>query len=231
MLQKLLEYQASDKKLRDIKSEVNSSECAKTLSKSKKFLTSVDSMVAKLDSLSLQVLTDYEAVKETYNENEGQISKYADMIGECEDEKELDYLSNKVNVLAVLVKELKAKLEKIEKKMNDVRAKYNELKQNTKQAQVEYNESRVKYEELKNERLAEISKIEEDMKKLEKDIDKEILTKYNTLKKDIFPVIVKLNGDSCSGCGMQLPQSSMGDLKVKNVIQCSECGRMIYKED
>jgi len=85
----------------------------------------------------------------------------------------------------------------------------------------EYKAASVKLEELKAKVLAE-----------SKGIDKELLDKYNTIKKHSSPPITKINQGRCGGCNMQLPAADMNKIRTgAPFVECENCGRIIMVTD
>ena len=85
----------------------------------------------------------------------------------------------------------------------------------------EYKAASVKLEELKAKVLAE-----------SKGIDKELLDKYNTIKKHSSPPITKINQGRCGGCNMQLPAADMNKIRTgAPFVECENCGRIIMVAD
>lgn len=62
-----------------------------------------------------------------------------------------------------------------------------------------------------------------------KEIDTNLLNRYNVLRKIKGSGIVRVQKQVCSGCNMHIPTSLGGKLKNKNeIIYCESCGRILY---
>ncbi|MBP5352464.1 MAG: hypothetical protein J6Y91_01700 [Alphaproteobacteria bacterium] len=73
--------------------------------------------------------------------------------------------------------------------------------------------------EIANNELAEI----------EKTVDAELVARYKDKRgKKIFPVIYAARDNVCGACNMELPKSVLSRLKGGEVIECDQCGRLLY---
>ena len=69
-----------------------------------------------------------------------------------------------------------------------------------------------------------------ELKTLSADIEPEVLKKYEIKRSErIFPIICALNGDRCSKCGMELSLVGKEKIATKEVIECENCHRFLYK--
>lgn len=65
-----------------------------------------------------------------------------------------------------------------------------------------------------------------------KNVDPKLLERYNEIRPHVIPPVVKLNGNQCGGCNMSLPSADLATLNQGiNIMECSNCGRLIIKED
>ena len=47
----------------------------------------------------------------------------------------------------------------------------------------------------------------------------------------IYPVLYEVKGNVCGACRMELSMSTMNKLKGGAVVDCDQCGRMLYFEE
>ena len=94
------------------------------------------------------------------------------------------------------------------------KAEYDELK---KVYEVEFKEAQVKLAELKARAEAE-----------SKTVDPEALARYRQIKQHAMPPMAKINGDRCGGCNMTLPAAVLGRLNGGQIVECDNCGRMLF---
>ena len=89
----------------------------------------------------------------------------------------------------------------------------------------------VKYKEYKNGKLAEMDAVKAELKKLAKDINPEVMKRYETKRSErIFPIICAVKNDRCSKCGMELSIVGKEKLASGQALECDNCHRILYKE-
>ncbi|MGN0818397.1 MAG: hypothetical protein ACI4L9_05440 [Candidatus Coproplasma sp.] len=85
------------------------------------------------------------------------------------------------------------------------------------------------FQDYKKSRQDEITQITSEMEDIAREIDPEILKKYQAKRSErIFPIICKLNGDRCSKCGIELSIAGKEAASSGKVIECENCHRFLY---
>ena len=229
MMDKLLAYQAADANLKEIEKMLAGSEEKKKAMSAKKYLEGVDENVNKLDLKASELISLYEnATKEQIKLKEQQ-TEISEALKTVEDEKEAGYLIKKVEELIAKIKSLGAKAIKISEEIQAVLKEYSSIKKTTQAAQVQYKENAAKYNELKDSVKDKKASIEAELEALKKDVDVKLMERY--LKKranKIYPVLYEVKGGICGACRMELSMLDMNKLKNGEVIDCDQCGRMLY---
>lgn len=229
MIQKLLAYQTADAKLKDIEKMLNGSEEKKKAMNAKKYLEGVEENVNKLDLKASELASIYEnATKEQLKLKEQQ-AEITDALNSVEDEKEVVYLIKKAEELISKIKALGAKANKIHEEIQAVLKEYSNIKKTTQAAQAQYKENATKYNELKESVKDSKEGVEKELEQLKNQVDSALMERY--LKKranKIYPVLYEVKGGICGACRMELSMLDMNKLKNGEVIDCDQCGRMLY---
>ena len=59
-------------------------------------------------------------------------------------------------------------------------------------------------------------------------IDKQLLEKYQIIKRHSTPPITRIRDGRCGGCNMQLPAADMNKIRTgEPFVECENCGRII----
>jgi len=141
-------------------------------------------------------------------------------------EKEIGSLKADISVLE----------EEIINMLDDVEATRKELSKNKTVYEREKSiieTEKKKMEQQKTVLEADLKKIEDQRKEFSKNIDKNILTKYEKilLAKGGL-ALVPIIDDACSGCNMSLPPQVINEVKMKNdIIFCGQCTRILYSKE
>ena len=80
---------------------------------------------------------------------------------------------------------------------------------------------------VKDEKLAVETKLEELKAKVEPSLMERYLKKRAN---KIYPVLYELRGNVCGACNMELSMAELNKLKNGEVIDCEQCGRLIYQK-
>ena len=230
MIESLLNYQAADAKLRKIEKTLSESEERKKAMSAKKYLEGVEENVNKLDVRASELIAAYEnATSEQIKlkEQEGVLIESLDSVA---DEKEAAYLIKKAEELVGKIKALGAAASKISEEIQAIIKEYSNIKNTTKAARAQYSENVEKYNALKESVKTEKESVEKELEALKAKVDGALMDRY--LKKragKIYPVLYEVRGDVCGACNMQLPMSEMNRLKNGEIIDCDQCGRLLYQ--
>ena len=78
----------------------------------------------------------------------------------------------------------------------------------------------------------DLAKTEEGIENLQKEIPKELLTKYNTIRECKGVAVVKIQGGVCFGCKMKVSAMTIDDISNGvEIVYCDNCRRILYWED
>lgn len=233
MIEQLLKYQQVDAGLRKIEVELSGSEARKKAVSAKKFLESVDETVNKLDVKAAELAHIYENLQNESKVLSDQHEEFTGALEHAEDENALNYLAKKADELYVKVKNLSQEAAKVADSMQAVYKEYAAVRSNIKAAQVQYTENGKIFNDLKASRQEERSRIEDELKELEKAVEPELMERYKVKRANkIFPIVYEINtvGKShfCGYCNMELPMTVKPKLNNGEVIECDNCNRLLF---
>ena len=94
----------------------------------------------------------------------------------------------------------------------------------------EYEKQKVEYEEEYKEQMKALDEKRHIAQEKGKDIEAQLMERYQTIKKHCVPPVAKLVNGQCGGCFMSLPSATLRNLKAgTKLIECESCGRMIIQ--
>lgn len=231
MINELLNYQAIDADLKKIENELLESPERKKAVSAKKYLDGVEESVNKLDDKAKMLSDEYQAqlsLLETFKEQEQELIL---ALSSVSDQNQAEYLIKTAEKLIAQIKKINAEIATLSQSVQAVMKEYVGIKQNTKAAQAQYNENGKKYNELKASKQAEKEQVEKKLNELKAKIDPKLMELY--LKKranKIYPVVYEVTGEVCGACNMSLSLSELNKLKNGDVIECDQCGRILYRK-
>ena len=231
MIEQLLAYQEADKKLKEIEKTLSESPERKKALNAKKYIDGVEESVQKLDSRAAELASAFEKAASDQAKLKEQETELNNSLEDLGDEKGAEYLIKKADELVSKIKELEERIAKISSEIQGLLKEYEGIKQTTKKAQLQYNENAPKYKALKDSVQVEATKIKEELEDLAKKVDPELLKRYQAKRADkMYPIVFATRGNHCGACNMELHSAALGKLKKGEVIDCDQCGRMLYQK-
>jgi predicted nucleic acid-binding Zn-ribbon protein len=104
-----------------------------------------------------------------------------------------------------------------------------ELKKKLGKAKDEYVELKTSFEQETAQAEAEIKRLKEQSDALSKSVDKALLRRYVTVRKNCVPAVALIENAQCTGCNMSLPSLVMHNIKDSaEIFECENCGRILY---
>lgn len=233
MYQEILNYQKKEKELIDLERSLSQSDERRKLVKARNFLSDVDKNIKDMDDKAQTLNANFASLKAKIEKLSAELEEYNALLNKSADEAEINYFVKKV---AKLDDELSSAENEAAKIIADVKAlliAFDDYKKKVRSAKDEFEEYKTKYDALKKSRQSDFDKIRGELSEIEKTIpssDKDVFSMYKKVReKKIYPAIVAVNGNNCGGCRMELSMNMMSKLNEKHVIECEECGRIIYK--
>jgi predicted nucleic acid-binding Zn-ribbon protein len=231
MINELLNYQETDAKLRKIETTLSSSPARKKAASAKVYIEGVEENVNKLDDKAGIISSEYDAIVAEQKKITEQLAELEKAVESAEDENEIAYLAKKAEELTGVVKTICANISKINEEFQKVVKEYSEIKSATKKAQSQYAESKKEYDELKGSVQAEKDAIVKELEQIKKKVDPVLMEKYAKKRANkIFPIVYEVTSNVCGACRMELSMLELNKLKNGEIIECDQCGRMLYQK-
>lgn len=99
-------------------------------------------------------------------------------------------------------------------------------------AKQEYDQVRQVYDKEFKEDTAKLSQMRADIEKEAAKQDRALLSRYRAIKQHCTPPMARLSNDQCCGCFVQLPSATLRLIKEgRDIVECDNCGRILYCED
>lgn len=228
-IKKMLDYQTIDGELNKLEKELEGSEDKKQAQKMLEIFKSGQQTADELEKEAAKAGDELEIVKKNYETN----CKMAEKLTAINIEKLTDEqvvklnadLETVLNTLSTIEKKLVA----LNKQVQTILTKFEQAKRNAVASKNNYSKYKISYENFLKEQEPKIQKYKTILAKMEKEVDSALFSKYKALRQDkLFPVIVSLNDNLCSGCRMSLSVNDLNKLKANGYAICENCRRIIY---
>ena len=229
-LDKLLEYQAEDLKLRKIEEEIKASEEYKKFAQASRFMRGAQEKLDALDRRTGELKALVEELNRRDEEITGEIAEYNDLDDLIEGGGDLGYYERSVRALADRLRAIKAELNKLTGEIKAAGEEYKSFRQQTIAMQKQGKEYKEKYEAIRDTRAQEVGAIKQTLDGIAKEIPAPILEQYAAKSKEkIFPIFVPLTGGGCV-CGMSFSLAQQSTLSGGKMIECEHCRRLVYNK-
>ena len=229
-LDKLLEYQAEDLKLRKIEEEVKASEEYKKYAQASRFMRGAQEKLDALERRTGELKALLDDLNRRDEEITGEIAEYNDLEDMIEGGGDIGYYERSVRALADRLRAVKAELNKLMGEIKAAGEEYKSFRQQTIAMQKQGKEFKEKYEALRATRAGEFGAIKKTLDTIAKDIPAPILEQYAAKSKEkIFPIFVPLTGGGCV-CGMSFSLAQQSTLSGGKMIECEHCRRLVYNK-
>ncbi len=225
----LLQYQELDMQIVKAETEVEKSEQRKAAFLAQNAVKQTKETAAAVEKQAEELVKFFEKTLAFYNENAKKIDELQKKFSAELSDEEYESYKSMLKKLTDSFTKLEQTLSGYEKSIKDVLGRFADVKSAAKKSMADYSETRKAYEELKAEKQPQIDGLKKKMASIEKAVEKELLNKYNVLRRDkTLPPVVKLMEKSCGGCRMELSMATISALKQKGSIDCEFCHRIIY---
>lgn len=226
----LLLYQQKDSELLKIEQEVSGSEERKKYVQMQSFIKKASDKLDQLEAKSQQILSHIDGLNTRYAEISETLKDFEHLDELIEGGADLSFYQRNASSIAEQLKSLKAEINSLVAVAKETTEEYQNLKKKVIAAQKQYPELKAAYQTVKDSKQAEMDAVKKELAVIAKDIDGEILKRYETKRAEkIFPILSEIKGDRCSKCGMELSIAGKEIVAGGKVIECENCHRFLYK--
>ena len=231
-IEQLLKYQQEDEKLIRLEQEAASSEERKAYVQAKNFMSKAPEKLDQIDAKAAELERMAARLSAAYQELEEALKDF-DSLDEMVKEEGANVAFYKKSALSLQdkIKSLKGEISSLTAAVKAVDEEYKSLKKKVIAMQKQYKESHAVYTAYKEQKKKEMAVVEEELKKLAKDIDPQVFSKYQTKRSErIFPIMCEVKADRCSKCGIELSLAGKEAISSGGVVECKNCHRFLYKK-
>ncbi|MDE6585557.1 MAG: hypothetical protein K2K80_02625, partial [Clostridia bacterium] len=189
-VEKLLKYQETDEQLIKLEREASSSEERKNYVQAKNFLTKAPEKLDALEAKAIELNALLSELNAKYAEIEETLSDFDNIDELVGGGADVAFYKKNVMQLTEKLKAIKADVAALSKSIKDADEEYQSMKKKTLMVQDQYKEYSKVYKEYKDSKLKEMDEVKKELAKLAKDIDGEVMKKYEEKRSErIFPIL------------------------------------------
>ena len=226
----LLLYQQKDSELLKIEQEIANSEERKKYVQTQSYLKKASEKLDKLEAQSQGIVARADALNKLYGEIAETLKDFEHLDELVEEGADLSFYQRNASQIIEKIKSVKADINNIVALAKETTEEYQSLKKKVITAQNQYPELRQAYLDIKKAKQTQTDDITKELEKLAKDVDPEVLRKYQAKRSErIFPIICEIKADRCSKCGIELSIADKEKVAAGRVVECENCHRILYK--
>lgn len=235
-LDAMLLYQQTEQKKLEAEQAVRSTPARQKLSRLHKLLKTQQATIQKLTEETETRLSQINKLSEQAKRLEERIEL---------ENSELATITGDEESTAAEMTELRVDIERLQKEINQVvreakkllseaekaAEEYRETNLTAKNAKKEYDQVRAVCEKERDDSAEMLASFDEKLEQIRKDVDPALFQRYEKVKQHYAAPIVPVIGGKCSGCNMSLPMVMLKRLNAPDaVLECENCGRILYNE-
>ncbi len=230
-VEKLLKYQQEDSKLLLIEKEAANSEERRNFTQAKAFLTKAPEKLDALESKAIELSALLERLNAQYAEISETLTDFENLDELVDGGADISFYKKNVLQITERLKSIRAEVSALTSAIKSSDEEYQTMKKKVISVQKQYAEYSEKYKAYKESKLQEMAGIKKQLEILEKDIDPDVMQKYQAKRSErIFPILCAVKNGRCSKCGNELSLVGKERISSGNVTECDNCHRFLYSE-
>lgn len=230
-VEKLLKYQQTDEKMLALEKETSQSEERKNFVQAKAFLTKAPEKLEALEAKAVELNALLDKLNKKYEEIYETLADFDHMDELIDGGADISFYKKNVLQITEKLKSIKSEVSALSKSIKDADEEYQSMKKKTISVQKQYAEYSEVYRKYKESKLTEVNKVKKELDVLAKEIDPEVMRKYEEKRSErIFPILCPVKSGRCSKCGNELSLVGKEKLSGGGVTECENCHRILYNE-
>ena len=228
----LWNYFQADLALSQYEAELDSTETRRTLKKIQKYIQDGQSKLKNMERDSLvrvnelsEISTQHQLMQKQLSDGEEELaSMLEDDLSELDVTyvreliKNYESLNDSINRYKKQIANTKAYIEKSN-------AEIKKIVQNMQRAKKQFDALKEQYDTETKANAPEITKRKGEVVALAKQVDADLLARYNRIKRNRRDPVAQVIDGKCSGCNMALPSGAVP--VAGKVLECENCGRLL----
>jgi len=229
-LELLWQYQQVDIEVDRFEREMRADPKRQKLIKNRDFLVEQQNVIKRIESEVAVMADRLEALQDEVVRLRNAV---AELTARMDDEEpatleDTRTLAATAQRLASSITRYEAELTKLRKDADTRDRQQHEVRVRAAKVKAEFDQLKKAYDEEYKAQAGELEKLKKRAVKAAKEIQHDILEKYNTIKRHSMPPMARLNDDRCGGCNMSLPQAVLHKIRAgSTAVECENCGRIL----
>lgn len=226
-MKNMIKYQEMDQEIVRLEGELNQNVDRKNAIKAQQSLKDYQAKLIELNEKTKKLFAEFEGYKKVFNQMADNMEVVNKNLAQ-KDEKKIDGLIEANDAITNNLIRLEKKIASVIAECTAVQNEYNNIMKNARTVKTSLQKYKESFATAKAETEAKIAEIRSQMENLAKTVDSKLLQKYKQKRAEKTNVFVPEISGKCGGCRMEISASKKSKLKNDGMIECENCGRIIY---
>ncbi|NMD38036.1 MAG: hypothetical protein GYA87_05070 [Christensenellaceae bacterium] len=228
----LWDYQVLDMEVVKLQRAIVNSPKLQKLKKDREFLLAQQDVIKKIEDDVLNMSDRVAAIKVAIEMLDEQLKSYQTRLENDvpQNQDEARNLCNEVRKIARDIADFEKEARQIQKKAKDRTKQEYDVRIRAARVKQEFNELKDEYQPEQEQQKKELEIKKQKVVEKAKEVDPDLLKKYESIKPHAMPPLARLLGQQCGGCNMALPSVTLRQFdEGEKYLECSNCGRIIVR--
>ena len=230
-LEKLLECQRVESQINAVEDELRNSEVRKKLLHARNYIVNAQNNYKKMESDITELTAALEELSHRYEANRARAEQEGVHYTAADDESDLEDVQDMAreaqeinNALARNESDLQALI----KRLATIDQEMKKMAANLPKARQDYNRLKAVYDKDLAAVTEKTDPLKKELAAIQADLPETLLARYAEARRHANNPLVPLDGNRCSGCHMELASAGLTKLKNQGLVECENCGRLIF---
>ncbi|MDD3244433.1 MAG: C4-type zinc ribbon domain-containing protein [Eubacteriales bacterium] len=233
-LMKMWEYQKVDLKITAMENKLKGSDTRKKLMVARNYLKDAQQNIKNMEAESSALRVSYDTSShkmETINERIDDVAAELSSSAQEMTMQDVDRLKKESMDLRDQLNRQERELLNIIKSIEKIELTMKKLIANVPRAKNDFEVLRKMYESESAQVAQESEPLRKELEAMEPELDAELLEHYKSIKKRCANPLSPVVGGQCTGCNMELPSAAQKKLAAGSLVECDNCGRILFIKD
>jgi predicted nucleic acid-binding Zn-ribbon protein len=231
-IDELLKYQEKEKKLIALRLTVDGGRVRRELDVAQRALTTGTQQLLSLETDAKNLQATANALEKSLRDATEQAKKF--LAQKPDTESATEEAAASVSRLIETVRTIEGQLENIARTIQVKSRAFDECRNAYQKAQQARDALKPQYEAELGAIKPEIDGIEKELNQIAIKIDKNLLEKYRSRRKNepfgkVSDIVVPITNGRCGACNFEVPPLLIHKISTDQYIVCEECGKILYK--
>ena len=231
-MEQLWNYMQEDIKADKIDTEIRRSPLRQKLEKTRDFIMDQQKLYKEMEERVSISIDRKDGIVDALKRSEEQLRALQERLENDtpQDAESAKALLQDVEKCRKTISSYEQELRHIHKEGNELDARSRTIRHDTAVAKQEFDRMKEVYNKEAREKKTLLDSQRSKADALLHQIDPELLSIYNTVKKQISPPIARLVYGQCSGCNTSQPSAALRKIDAGDgIVECETCGRILIK--